>query len=225
MRRWHRQGRPSPMRCESSPRECRDAVATIELAARMKGGAFPLRGAGLSCCASSRCQSHIVSTLTGFHPSREQPRRRWRLRDQAGWAGGLTSAALPVAGDRGFAEVRHGYVTALCFARPLDVWALRSMGEGARSSSCAGQRGAAGNGLGDRGAPDGGQWHRQKGVSPLPGATALRTRTDFFSGVASDCARAASGVTTGLGVSSGWAGAVSSFNTRVNGASSGTSCP
>jgi hypothetical protein len=55
---------------------------------------------------------HIVSTLTGFHPSREH--------SQAGCAGGVTRAALPAAGDGGLADGRHGYVTAICFARPLD---------------------------------------------------------------------------------------------------------
>ena len=39
---------------------------------------------------------------------------------QAGCAGGLTGAALPVAEDRGLPDGRHGYATAICFARPLD---------------------------------------------------------------------------------------------------------
>lgn len=32
----------------------------------------------------------------------------------------LTKSALPVAGDRGLAEGRRGYATALCFARLFD---------------------------------------------------------------------------------------------------------
>jgi hypothetical protein len=46
-----------------------------------------------------------VSTLTGFHPSREHGR--------AGCAGGTTKAALPVAGDRRLADGRRGYATAV----------------------------------------------------------------------------------------------------------------
>ena len=39
---------------------------------------------------------------------------------QASCAGGVTKAALPVTGDHALADGRHGYMTAICFARPLD---------------------------------------------------------------------------------------------------------
>jgi hypothetical protein len=50
---------------------------------------------------------------------------------QAGCAGGVTRAALPVAGDRGLADGRHGYVTATSFARPLDELAGAALGRSA----------------------------------------------------------------------------------------------
>jgi hypothetical protein len=43
-----------------------------------------------------------------------------RRDELAGSAGALTKAALPVAGDRGLADVRRGYATGICFAHPLD---------------------------------------------------------------------------------------------------------
>lgn len=50
-------------------------------------GAPPLRGVGLSCFASSPIAALRVSTLTGFHPSREQPAAT-RRDEWAGCAGG-----------------------------------------------------------------------------------------------------------------------------------------
>ena len=55
----------------------------------------------------------------GLHPSREQPAAA-RRDERAECAGGLTKAALPVAGDRGLAVGRRGYATAICLALPLD---------------------------------------------------------------------------------------------------------
>lgn len=47
----------------------------------------PLRVTGLSCFASSPVAALRVSTLTGVHPSREQPAAA-RHDEQAGCAGG-----------------------------------------------------------------------------------------------------------------------------------------
>ena len=46
---------------------------------------------------------------------------------QAGWAGEVTRAARPVAGDHGLADGRHGYMTAISFARPLDELARAAL--------------------------------------------------------------------------------------------------
>jgi len=65
----------------------------------LSASAFPLRGAGLSCCASSPAPSSWVSPLAGLHPSRNTV---WPAAPAA-----LPKAARPVAGERGCADGRR----------------------------------------------------------------------------------------------------------------------
>jgi len=75
-------------------------------------GASPLRGAGLSCWR--------IEPLSKAHRLDPDGLPSLAQHCQAGYAGDITKAALPVAVDRGLAEGRHGYVTAIRSARPLD---------------------------------------------------------------------------------------------------------
>ena len=84
-------------------------LRVVTARALWSSGASPLRGARLSCW---RIEPLRVSTLSGFHPSRDTA---WPAAPA-----GFTRAALPVAGDRGLADGRRGYATAIGFARPLD---------------------------------------------------------------------------------------------------------
>ena len=63
------------------------------LTLRARSGAPRCAGPGCRACASSRCQRPSVSTLTGFHHSRNSV---WPATPTV-----MTTAALPVAGDRG----------------------------------------------------------------------------------------------------------------------------
>lgn len=82
--------------------ESRDAWGSERLAAP--------RCAGPGCRAAHRAALRLDPS--GFHPLRNTAR--------PAAPAVTTKAALPVAGDRGLAVAVTQYVTAICFARPLD---------------------------------------------------------------------------------------------------------